>query len=186
MHGLLCCYCTVKCVHATCLFRVSTKYMSKYAKNSIIIMKCDHNTVCFHCINCIINCNVWIIPHSYLFPYSVCRVRSEDHPRIAAPVVAIAIEKSSQLADSLVDSLVDSPIRIEFSVNQVCFSCQLFMHFIVRTVHIRCVQCMCQLGWMESFALIHHALCTIVYCQRRIRYICMYTYACCSTCVWRG
>ena len=126
-------------------------------------------------------------PHTYLFPYSVCRVRPEDHPIIAAPVVAIALEKSSQLADSL----VDSPIRIKFNVNQVCLSCQLFMHCIVRTMlcavlstYVRCVQCMCQLGWMESFALIHHALCTIVYCQRRIRYICMY--ACCSTCVWRG
>ena len=63
------------------------------------------------------------LPHPYLFPYSVCRVRPEDHPIIAAPVVAIAIEKSSQLADSL----VDNPIRIEFNVNQVCFSCQLFI-----------------------------------------------------------
>ena len=110
-------------------------------------------------------------PHPYLFPYSVCRLRPEDHSRIAAPVVAIAIEKSSQLADSL----VDDPIRIEFSVNQVCFSCQLFMHFIVHTVHVRCVQCMCQLEWMESFTLIHHAFCTIMYCRRRIRCtICMY------------
>ena len=73
----------------------------------------------------------------YLFPYSVCRVRPKDHPIIAAPVVAIALERPSQLADSL----VDSPIRIEFNVNQVCFSCQLFMHCIVRTVLCSCKLC---------------------------------------------
>ena len=104
-------------------------------------------------------------PYTYLFPYSVCRVRPEDHPIIAAPVVAIAIERSSQLADSL----VDSPIRIEFSVNQVCFSCQLFMHCIVRTVHGCCVvdvRTMCAVYVSIGMDGVFHtdSSCTVYYC----------------------
>ena len=51
----------------------------------------------------------------------MCSVKPEDRPRIVTPVVAIVIEKPSQLADSL----ADHPIRIEFKVNQVSFSCEL-------------------------------------------------------------
>ena len=51
----------------------------------------------------------------------MCSVKPEDRPKIVTPVVAIVIEKPSQLADSL----ADHPIRIEFEVNQVSFTCEL-------------------------------------------------------------
>ena len=41
--------------------------------------------------------------------------------RFVTPVVAIVIEKPSQLANSL----ANHPIRIEFEVNQVSFTCEL-------------------------------------------------------------
>ena len=59
-----------------------------------------------------------------------------------APVVAIVIEKPSQLADSL----ANNPLRIEFKVNQVSFSCELVtaLHVashVLYTVSVRNVQC---------------------------------------------
>ena len=60
-------------------------------------------------------------------------VKPEDHPRIATPVVAIAIEKPLQLADSL----ADHPVRIEFKVNQVSFTCEL-----ATALHIILLHCM--------------------------------------------
>ena len=52
----------------------------------------------------------------------VCSVKPDDRPRIAAPVVAIAIEEPYQLADSL----ADNPVRIKFEVNQVRLSCYMY------------------------------------------------------------
>ena len=75
------------------------------------------------------------------YSYSVCSVNPEDRPRIVTPVVVIVIEKPSQLADSL----ADHPIRIEFEVNQVSFTCELATaHCITCVVHrelVLTVQC---------------------------------------------
>ena len=59
-----------------------------------------------------------------------------------APVVTIVIEKPSHLADSL----ANTPVRIEYKVNQVSFSCELVtaLHValhVLYTVSVRTVQC---------------------------------------------
>ena len=64
-------------------------------------------------------------------------MKPEDHPRIVTPVVAIAMEEPLQL----VDSLADHPVRIEFKVNQVSFSCELVtaLQFIVLHYMLCCI-----------------------------------------------
>ena len=73
----------------------------------------------------------------------MCIVKPEDRPRIVTPVVAIVIEKPSQLADSL----ADHPIRMEFEVNQVSFTCELATALHVYW-HIKCT--VCHLGCTHS------------------------------------
>ena len=87
-----------------------------------------------------------------------------------APVVTIAIEKPSQLADSL----ANTPVRIEYKVNQVSFSCELVtaLHvalLVLYTVSVRNVQCgMLNAVWNDSdvkYSLAH--MCTfILYCMQ--------------------
>ena len=94
------------------------------------------------------------------YSYSVCSVKPEDRPRIVTPVVAIVIEKPSQLADSL----ADHPIRIEFEVNQVSFTCELatarcitcVVHWVV-VLSIQCV--MWDVDQSCTRVQIHPALC---------------------------
>ena len=64
-------------------------------------------------------------------------MKPEDRPRIVTPVVAIVIEKPSQLADSL----ADHPIKIEFKVNQVSFPCELAtaLHHCITLHHVCCI-----------------------------------------------
>ena len=61
-----------------------------------------------------------VLDHFHIIPI-VCSVKPEDHPKIVTPVVAIVIKKLLQLPDSL----ADHPVRIEFKVNQVNFTCEL-------------------------------------------------------------
>ena len=67
----------------------------------------------------------------------MCSVKPEVRPRTVTPVVAIAIEKTLQLADSL----ADHPVRIEFKVNQVSFSCELTTALHVYWQLVLSVQC---------------------------------------------
>ena len=69
-------------------------------------------------------------------------MKPEVRPRIVIPVVAIAIEKPLQLADSL----ANHPVRMEFKVNQVSFTCELATALHVYWELVLSVQCTYHLG----------------------------------------
>ena len=107
----------------------------------------------------------------YIYTYysdHVCSVKPEGRPRIVIPVVAIAIEKPLQLADSL----ANHPFRIEFKVNQVSFICELATAMNVYWQLMLTVQCV---TWdMDAVSHtcihIHPALCVYMrnLCWRRL------------------
>ena len=121
------------------------------------IRKCNIGKL-YSQLKCVGSCLFCIVPIYY-----VCSVKPEDRPRIVTPVVAIVIEKPSQLADSL----ADHPIRIEFKVNQVSFTCELATaRCITCVVHwelVLSVQCvMWDVDQSCTRVQIHPALCVYV------------------------
>ena len=89
-------------------------------------------------------------------------MKPEDRPGIVTPVVAIAIEELLQLG-----CLADHPVRNEFKVKQISFSCELvtalhiiLLHYMICYILATLVKCtMCHLGCTYPVLCVYANLC---------------------------
>ena len=112
----------------------------------------NHMTSSKLCIVCHL-CTVQSFEMCSSFPYYsqyVCSVKPENRPRIATPVVAMVIEKPSQLADSF----ANNPVRIELKVNQVSLSCEL-----ATALHV--ASCVLYVYWQFIIQCVYCQLCSL-------------------------
>ena len=143
-------------VMCTCLFEAMVHSTNVCTTSSmiccaVVCVSCTvrntWTTVRMYMLIMLVNCSVGSF--NIRTSCCVCSVKPEDRPRIAAPVVAVAIEEPYQLADSL----ADNPVRIKFEVNQhnnshtrcswfavlLHLPCTVDVAFVLWTVH--CIAC---------------------------------------------